>query len=441
MHDQLTCLPTADGHQVPRGEAIPPGAIRPPTTPQRLLWLDTSEGASGDMLLGALLDAGADAGSVAAVLELVAPGRLRLQRRRLRRGPFTACKVDVLADEPHPPARHLGDVLELLDGSAIPETTRETATLAFTLLAEAEAKVHGVTVEEVHFHEVGALDSIGDIVAVCEAVRTLGVIRATSSVTALGAGTVHTQHGVMSVPPPAVLELAAGWQVEAGGPAEVGELCTPTGMALIRALCSEVTDLPRMHVDATGVGAGSRERTDRAGVLRAVLGTPLRDVHLMDEVQEISANVDDLDPRLWPGVLETLLGAGALDVWLVPIVMKKGRPAHTLCVLAHPRNIDDIARAMLKHTSTLGVRISPPQQRRLLRRDFRRIRVEGLDVQVKIAGDGHLIQHATIEFKDVERLAELTGWSQRVALATAQRQAQRAGLQPGGHWPEGIDHD
>lgn len=440
MHD-ITTVTTADGHSVPEGVLIAPTRIAGQRARTRTLWIDASQGASGDMLLAALIDAGADEGSIAAVLDLVAPGKLHLQGRRVRRGPFDALKIDVIADEPDPPARHLSDVIELLSADGVPQTTRDLALAAFTRLAEAEAAVHGTTVEEVHFHEVGALDSIGDIVGVAEAVRTLGVLRGSSSIVALGTGTVQTQHGLLSVPPPAVVELAKGWQVEAGGPPEAGELTTPTGMALIRALCQSVEPLPTVSLDGVGTGAGTRVRADRPGVLRVLLGSPV-DASLPEEtpfeVREISANVDDLDPRLWPAVLDRLLDAGAVDAWLTPIIMKKGRPAHTVSALAPRADVTPVVEALISHTSTIGVRIAHPSHRRVLERRWYPVEVAGHPVRIKISGDGvgNIIQQATAEFTDVQALAEALGVAERVALTQAHAAAWAAGLRPGAPWPQ-----
>ncbi|MHA6513132.1 nickel pincer cofactor biosynthesis protein LarC [Tessaracoccus sp. Z1128] len=444
-HHQHERLTTADGQLVEAGLRIEPAGIwRDDVTAPRTLWIDASQGASGDMLLAALLDAGADAGSVAAVLNLVAPGALHLRSRRLHRGPFAAHKVDVIADETNPPARHLRDIEAMLDVPGMPATTLRLATSAFRSLARAEAAVHGTDPEAVHFHEVGALDSIGDIVGVCEAFRTLGVEHATSSVVAVGAGTVHTQHGLLTVPPPAVIELAVGWEVEAGGPVDVGELCTPTGMTLIRTLCDGVGQLPTMSVQSVGVGTGSRARADRPGVLRVVVGTTTAQAgpqgardSTPHEVCEVSANIDDLDPRVWPAVLDRLLDAGSVDAWLTPITMKRGRPAHTVAALVPPAAVDAVVDALITHTSTIGVRVSPPWRRRTLSRTWRTVEVDGVEVRIKVAGDGadSPIRQATAEFVDVEELARQLGCAQRVALTLAQGAAWRAGLFPGAPWP------
>lgn len=445
-------ITTADGDIVAPGTVIPAGKLWVDEgAPRRRLWIDASQGASGDMLLAALLDAGADAASVAAVLELVAPGKLHLQWRRVERGPFQAMKVDVIADEVDPPARHLSDIEEMLSVDGVPEETRALALDAFRRLARAEAHVHGMEVEDVHFHEVGALDSIGDMVGVAEAIRTLGIGRATCSVVAVGTGSVRTQHGLLTVPPPAVLELARGWQVEAGGPPEAGELCTPTGLALIRAICDAVEPLPKMTLRNIGVGAGSKVRADRAGVLRATVGDEVVDRprpsaaegHAHDDrpastIHEISANVDDLDPRVWPAVIDRLLDAGAVDAWLVPIIMKKGRPAHTITAIAPADCVDYVADALVTHTSTIGVRITAPMHRRVLERMWIPVQVEGFTVRIKVSGEGsgRTIQQATAEFIDVEQLAEHLGVAQRVALTQAQSVAWAAALYPGAPWPE-----
>lgn len=438
MHDHHHTAPhvhTADGHTAPEGRVIAPGALWEGEA-RRRLWIDASAGASGDMLLAALIDAGADKASVARVLELVAPGKLHLQERRVQRGPFSALKVDVIADEPNPPHRHLSDIRAMLAADGIPSATRELALAAFTRLASAEAKVHGADIEEVHFHEVGALDSIGDVVGVAEAIRTLGITEASSSVIAVGHGYAHTQHGVLSVPVPAVLEMSRGWQIEAGGE-NVGELCTPTGMALIRSVATHVEPMPRMQVEASGVGAGGRDRKDRANIVRVIVGAVQQEHTQQGTMREVSANVDDLDPRVWPSVIDALLDAGAVDAWLTPIVMKKGRPAHTIVALTAQPHQDAVVDAIIEHTSTIGVRITAPMHRRVLERASITLDVAGHQVRIKVSGDGPsgIIQQATAEFADVERLASELGVAQYAALAWAQAAAWNADLRPGAPWP------
>jgi hypothetical protein len=231
---------------------------------------------------------------------------------------------------------------------------------------------------------------------------------------------------------PAVLELARGWQVVAGG---AGELATPTGMALLRALADACGPLPPLEVTAVGVGAGGRDTAGRANVVRAVLGVPSPDAPAAADLWVLETNVDDLDPRVWPTVLSALLEAGAADAWLVPILMKKGRPAHTLCVLA-----PDAARAALRDavftlTSTLGVR-ERPVSRVALERGWRTVAVRGGEVRVKAGLRAGRIVHATPEFDDAAALARARGVPVRQVLDEAVAAAEAAGLRPGQVWAQ-----
>ncbi|MDO4259104.1 MAG: nickel pincer cofactor biosynthesis protein LarC [Actinomycetaceae bacterium] len=446
---------SADGHEIPRGETITPTQIAPDPAASRTLFIDVSAGASGDMLLGALLDAGADAGSVAAVLDAVIPGQVALQRRQVVRGPFAALKVDVVAREMDPPARHLSDIRALLDNPAVPEKTRRTAVAAFELIAQAEARAHGMSIEDVHFHEVGALDSIGDVVGVAEALRTLGVESAWCGTVAVGAGHVHTQHGILSVPPPAVLNLADGWRIEAGGPPDVGELCTPTGMALLRVVCEQVEVMPPIQVASSGSGAGTRIRPDRDGLLRVIVGessasTVSESAHADGAFEGrfvaagpwegvdpalVECNIDDLDPRLWPGILDALLAAGAKDAWLTPILMKKGRPAHILSALCSPTDLERITEEIFARTSTIGLRILPVS-RQVLDRCHLPVKVRGHDIRVKVSGRGGRITTVTPEFDDCQSVAQALGMNPAQVLAEAGLRAQELGMRPGENWPQ-----
>ena len=202
---------------------------------------------------------------------------------------------------------------------------------------------------------MGALDSIADIVGVAAAVHSLGIDSITASAVAVGSGRIRGSHGDMGIPVPAVVELATGWKIFAGGS---GELATPTGMALVSTLAERCEDLPLLTLHASGAGAGTRDTPGRPSVTRVLIGERAArpDADLSEAAVLIEANVDDLDPRLWPGVLGNLITAGAADAWLVPITMKKGRPAHTLSVLARPDQAADLRQAVLAQTSTIGVR-------------------------------------------------------------------------------------
>ena len=231
-------------------------------------WIDASAGVAGDMLLGALIDAGADLAAVQRAVDAVIPGSVRIVRADVTRAGLRALKVDVQPLVDNPPHRTWAEIASLLAALAPP--VRERATAVFARLAAAEAHVHGVPIEEVHVHEVGALDSIGDVVGVCAALVDLGVETVSAGEVALGSGRVRTAHGELPVPAPAVAELARGWRVRSLGS---GELATPTGMALLRALALTCADLPRMTVESVGVGAGGRDVAGRANVVRVLIGS------------------------------------------------------------------------------------------------------------------------------------------------------------------------
>jgi uncharacterized protein (TIGR00299 family) protein len=427
----------------------------------RHAWIDASAGVAGDMLLGALLDAGARLGAVREAVDAVLAGAVAVEVAEVTRAGLRALKAEVRPLADNPPRRSWRDIRTLLDGAALPEPVRRNAVAVFTRLAGAEATVHGVAAEEVHFHEVGALDSIADVVGVCAALDDLGVGSVGAGEVALGSGRVRTAHGELPVPAPAVLELSRGWRVASGGS---GELATPTGMAVLRALASGCEDLPPMTVEAVGVGAGGRDTPGRANVVRVVVGAVPRPTAATGAAAGgampsqapatgaaaggampspapapvaavvLEANVDDLDPRLWPGVLDGLLRAGADDAWLVPILMKKGRPAHTLTVLCAPERRDALRERIFRDTSTLGVRESR-REKTALPRAFRGVDVAGGTVAIKIGYAGGVITQVMPEFADVAEVARRTGRAERVVLQEALAAAASAGLTVGAPTP------
>src|SRR6185369_14389112 len=280
-------------------------------------WLDCAAGASGDMLLGALVDAGVPVETLQGAVDVVAPEPVELRVSTVERHGIGAVKVDVHTAESSS-RRTWGEVRTLL--GTLPEPIRVIALDAFARLARAEAAVHRVDPEDVHFHEVGALDAIADVVGVAAGLHALGLQRlAASPVTVGSGGTARSGHGVIPVPAPAVLGILA----EAGAPVR------------------------------TGVGAGGRDPAELPNVVRLVLGEP---VGAAATAVVLETNVDDLDPRLWPDVLDRLLAAGASDAWLTPILMKKGRPAHTLHALCPHETVDAVRAEIFRRTSTLGVR-------------------------------------------------------------------------------------
>jgi len=282
------------------------------------LWVDATAGIAGDMLLGALIDAGAPLDGVESAVSALVPGEVALRTSTVHRAGLRALKVDVESRADDHPHRSWAHIRAMLETAELPSAVRTSALAAFARLADAEARVHGVLPADVHFHEVGSWDSIADIVGVCAALAELAVTRVTASPVAVGSGRIGSVHGDLPVPPPAVLELARGWRVLAGGE---GELATPTGMALIRALAEECGPIGPMEITAVGVGAGGRDVPGRANVVRVALGVPIADVPTTDSMWVLETNIDDMDPRVWPTVLAALLDAGAADAWLVPILI------------------------------------------------------------------------------------------------------------------------
>jgi uncharacterized protein (TIGR00299 family) protein len=409
------------------GPAAPDGA---------LAWLDVAAGVSGDMLLGAFVDAGAELAALQHRIDGVLPGAVRLEQSEVLRAGTRATKVDVRllrADQPH---RSWAAIRARLLDSGIDAPVRDRAAAVFARLAAVEGRVHGVDPEDVHFHEVGSWDSIADVVGVCAAVTELGVTEVVAGPIALGSGQVRTAHGVMPVPVPAVLGLVEGWAVAAGG---AGELATPTGAALVVELASSQGPLPAMRISRHGVGAGTRDPDDRANVARVVLGRRTgRDGRPEQRAMVVlETTVDDLDPRLWPTVLDALLGAGAADAWLVPVLMKKGRPGHVLSVLCAPGAVDVLRDRVFDLTSTIGVR-ETAVSRWALARGWVDVAVGGEPVAVKVAHRDGVVVHATPEFSDVAALAARLGRPARDVLDAAVGAGVEAGLVGGAPVPGAL---
>jgi pyridinium-3,5-bisthiocarboxylic acid mononucleotide nickel chelatase len=378
------------------------------------------------MLLAALVDAGAPLDPVTTAVNAVIPGSVVLASSQVSRSGLRSTKVDVkrvLADQTHRSWREIQTLLEQAD---LAVKVRERSQRVFRRLAEAEARVHGITTDDVRFHEVGAWDSIADVVGVCTALDCLGVTSMSCSAVALGSGRVTVGHGELPVPVPAVLELSPGWQVMSGGE---GELATPTGMALVTTLARECRGLPAMTVHTVGVGAGTRDTAGHPNVVRVVLGDRHGAADSSDSsvLSVLETNIDDMDPRVWPTVLASLFAAGAADAWLVPIIMKKGRPAQTLTVLASPANRDALRRLIFELTTTSGVR-ETTVSRIALDRFWVPVSVAGGQVRIKVAHHGGEIVQATPEFDEAAAVATTHNIPVRRVLQEAVAAAERAGL-------------
>ncbi|HET7310304.1 MAG TPA: nickel pincer cofactor biosynthesis protein LarC [Mycobacteriales bacterium] len=389
------------------------------TAVRRRAWIDCSSGVSGDMLLGAFVDLGVDLAGVVSRLDVGASLAVSTTTREGQR----AIAVEVRA-EPGQPTRTLHDLLRIVDGAGLEARVAERARAVLARIAAAEAHVHDTTVDAVHFHEIGAVDTVVDVVGVCVAIDVLGIDELIAGPIALGGGTIDTSHGSLPVPGPAVLELLSACALTAhGGPVDV-ELATPTGVALLAELATGSGPMPPMQASGVGVGAGARVLAGRANVLRVVVGTTETSDDDADRWLLLEANVDDLDPRLWPEVLDRLLAAGAADAWLTPILMKKGRPAHTLSALSCSNALDAVRVAMFRESSTIGVRITHVAKS-ALDREWISVDVLGQQVRVKVARlDGDVVNVAP-EWADVEAVAHRLRRPAKEVLAAAAAAAGR----------------
>ncbi len=381
-------------------------------------YLDAFSGLSGDMLVGALIDCGADLAALERALATLPVGGYRIATRRKVVSGIAAVKFDVEVSEAQP-ERHLSEITKMIEQGALSDTTRRRAIAIFQALAEAEAKIHNTSPEHVHFHEVGAVDSIVDIIATAWGIEQLGVGELLVSALPMGRGFARSQHGIIPVPAPATAELLAGFPVKLGDGA--AEMVTPTGAAVIRAL-ARPADMPLgFEVEKIGYGAGTRELEDRPNVLRVMIGRE-RAALETDELVEIAANIDDLSPQVYEHVMERLFAAGARDVTLTPTMMKKGRPAIILGVLAAPAHREELARVIFEETSTIGLRFHPVSRLKL-HREIREVETRFGKIRVKVSG-GHNHGAITVspEYEDCRRIAV----EQKVALRTVIEEAREA---------------
>jgi uncharacterized protein (TIGR00299 family) protein len=375
----------------------------------KLCYFDAFSGISGDMTVGALLDAGADAGSLLASLETLGTGA-SFRFEKTKRGGIAAGKFIVEGGE-QKKHRHLPQIVRMIEGSSLGDKAKRNALAVFQRLGEAEASVHGVPIEKVHFHEVGAADSIADIAGACGALELLGIDEVYCSALNVGSGTVNTEHGLLPVPAPATASLLADKPVYSAGPAV--ELTTPTGAAIAVTLAQRFGALPPMRIAATGYGAGDRDFSGQANVLRALIGE-LSSATEATTVAVIEANIDDSTPEVLGWAMERLLERGALDVTMSPVMMKKNRPGVLLRVIAKPEDREPLAALMLEETSTLGVRVYAAE-RRVQERRIVEVDTRYGKVRLKVSGNGSFAP----EYEDCRTLAAKTGVPLKQILAEA----------------------
>ena len=390
----------------------------------KVLYIDPVSGAAGDMFLGALVDAGAGFEELSAALDTLGLKGFTLKREKRSAGAFSATKITVLLEEKDYAYRHLSDILAIINNSSIPERSKGRAESVFRALAGAEAKVHGSTIEDVHFHETGAVDALVDITGTAVALELLGIEKIFSGPLRFGTGTVECEHGVIPVPSPAALELAKGFPAVFTG--IEAELTTPTGAAVITALAEHGSMPGRMVVESSGYGAGTREGRDMPNVLRVVVGSaPDNDVPT-ECVIELVTTIDDCPAEILGSVMENLLDAGALDVYAAPVTMKKSRPGVALTVIAGEAERDALEQIIFRETTTFGIR-----RRRVERSVLERETVEvetaygPLKVKVgRLSGDAVSVQP---EYESARALALEAG----VALKEIYRAAMATGITPG----------
>ncbi len=383
-----------------------------------IAYLDLPSGLAGDMMLGCLVDAGWPLARLQATVEQLGlpAGLWSLRQESVMRGPLraTLVHVDTVEGDQH---RGLQDIRSLIAAALLPEAVRERAIAIFTRLAAAEAAVHGSTVEEIHFHEVGALDAIIDIVGVCAGLHELGITQLYASSVPLGEGWTQSAHGRIPVPAPATLQLlstASAPLRPAPGP---GELVTPTGAAILAELAT--FRQPRMELARIGLGTGQKDFA-WPNIARLLLGQ----AEDRGEFVVIETNIDDMIPELYGAVSEQLFAAGARDVWLTPIQMKKGRPGVLLSVLAPAALETVLANVILRETTTLGVRVRPVH-RHEAQRSFTSVQTAYGEVRVKLKWLEQRMIGAKPEYEDCLRLAQEHGIPVRQVVATAQFAAEQ----------------
>ena len=383
----------------------------------RLAWFNCSAGVAGDMVLASLVDAGADPLRIAEIMSGLALHDYALTFEATQRAGVSSTRA-IVVEHGHDDSHHhrsWRDIRAMLEESDLPARVRSRSLAVFEVLADVEGKIHGVAAEEVEFHEVGAVDSIVDVVGVCAALEVLDVEQIVCGSIGTGHGTIRTQHGELPNPSPAVVGLAAMRNVGLTGVNDHRELATPTGVAVMVALADTFGPIPTMNVSSRGFGAGSADVDGRANVVQVLVGESWNVSEYSGEaVRLLEANVDDVTGEVLAHTISALLSAGAHDAWATPIVMKKGRPAHTVHALCDPALSARIVQVMVAETGTLGVR-GTILERWPQARSERVVMVDGLEIRVKVTAGRVKVEH-----DDAVQVAAALGLPLREVLLRAE---------------------
>ncbi len=386
-----------------------------------LAYFDCFSGISGDMTLGALVDAGVAIELLRAELEKLNLRGYEITALKVTRAGIPSTKVHVCLEEKEQPARHLADIRKLIEDSALSPSIRQKSIAVFERLAQAEARVHGTTPDKVHFHEVGAVDAIVDIVGSVIGLELLGITKIVGSPVNLGSGTIKTSHGILPVPAPATVELLKG--IPTYGSEIPFELTTPTGAAILSTLGASFGPLPQMKMDRIAHGAGGKEIEGRPNVLRLMIGEPAA-AYEEDISIVVETNIDDMNPQIYDHVIDKLLQQGAHDAFLTPIIMKKGRPAVLLSVLTDRGKMDGVLDTIFRETTSIGVRISEVGRRKLTR-EIRQVDTLYGTIRMKVSRRGDEIMTATPEYEDCRKIAEEKQVPLKQVIEEAKKQFSR----------------
>jgi uncharacterized protein (TIGR00299 family) protein len=384
----------------------------------KILYFDCFAGVSGDMILGALIDAGVQPRALIEQLELLGVGGWKIDFDKVDRSGIGATHARVQTAPQHA-HRHLSDILKIIDESRLGQSVKDRAAQIFSLLAGAESRVHNQPIDKIHFHEVGALDAIIDVCGAAIGFELLGIAQFISSPLRVGAGMTEMAHGRFPIPPPAVAELLKDKPIYGGDIA--GEFVTPTGAAIVSAVCAQFGPVPPMKIAATGYGAGTREHQGFPNVLRVLVGETAAATGVDENLLMIETNIDDLSPQIVGYVMDQALELGALDCYLTPTQMKKNRPGILLSILCRPAEREQFLQMIFKETTTIGAR-SYQVMRRALARETVRVETQFGPIDVKVASLNNGVVNAMPEFEQCQAAAK----NASVALRAVQEAARAA---------------